>query len=271
MLLCGDKDGVRRRWSTALLTSGRRRARWTFLRELVLAISIASSCLPANGGQQPGRSMDDDATRQMQCRDAFCEGDLLPRYDPNVQVPFKVGGQIFLAPKQYGGAGGVMAFFWPSRTPANQPGAEKFAPEFVPSARGTVSNFPGVAIEIFLRSNYIPEPPRGYERIRQAEREKRVIRHVVLRPGLDVVEVEDSPLGRATYYVATELRNPEGQPPVARCDPVGHGSRGGSGFMWRPGIWVGVRMNPRHCTDWPEIYQEVLRVLSLVQAKGIDP
>lgn len=40
---------------------------------------------------------------------------------------------------------------------------------------------------------------------------------------------------------------------------------GGTGFMWQPGIWMGTRMNQNHGADWPEIYQEITRVLALLK------
>jgi hypothetical protein len=68
-----------------------------------------------------------------------------------------------------------------------------------------------------------------------------------------------------TYYVATDLRTPDDLPPVAACNHDDPRNFGGSGFMWRPGIWDGVSMNPKHCPDWPEIYAEVTRVRSLLR------
>ena len=72
-------------------------------------------------------------------------------------------------------------------------------------------------------------------------------------------------IDHVTYYVALGLRGADGLPPVAICNHDHPDNGGGSGFMWRPGIWAGVRMNQRHCLDWPEIHIEVTRVLQLLK------
>jgi hypothetical protein len=112
------------------------------------------------------------------CLDNICEGDVVPtKYDPAKEFAFKVNGQWFIGPREYGGYGGSFAFFWPSKTPRHRIHAERDAPEFVPSAPGRPSNFYDVAIEIFLHSkdeaNF--SPSRWNEISRQAEAEGRVI------------------------------------------------------------------------------------------------
>lgn len=96
-----------------------------------------------------------------------------------------------------------------------------------------------------------------------------------LRPGLDVVTMRHAagPRGHyidhVSYYIATELAGPDGLPPVATCSHADPRNGGGTGFMWQPGIWAGTGMNQRHCLDWPEIYQEVIRVLQ--QLRKVQP
>jgi hypothetical protein len=71
--------------------------------------------------------------------------------------------------------------------------------------------------------------------------------------------------GNETLYVATQLKGVDGLPPVAACDHSRADGGGGAGFMWQPGIWAGIRMNQKHCADWPEIYLEIIRVLQLLR------
>ena len=76
-------------------------------------------------------------------------------------------------------------------------------------------------------------------------------------------------IDHVSYYIATELAGPDGLPPVATCSHADPRNGGGTGFMWQPGIWAGTGMNQRHCLDWPEIYQEVIRVLQ--QLRKVQP
>lgn len=72
-------------------------------------------------------------------------------------------------------------------------------------------------------------------------------------------------IDHVTYYVATQLKGMDGLPPIASCSHDHPSNGGGTGFMWQPGIWMGTRMNQKHCADWPEIYQEITRVLALLK------
>jgi hypothetical protein len=205
------------------------------------------------------------------CLDNVCEGDVVPKYDPIKEFAFKLNGQWFIGPREYGGYGGSLAFFWPSKTPRNRIHAERDAPEFVPSAAGRSSNFYDVAIEIFLRSNNIPLEPRGYKLIELAQTSNWIASREQVRPGLEAIRMKHviGPRGysidHVTYYVATQLKGVDGLPPVATCDNSRADGSGGTGFMWQPGIWAGTRMNQKHCADWPEIYLEIIRVLQLLR------
>ena len=131
--------------------------------------------------------------------------------------------------------------------------------------------FYDVAIEIFFRSNNIPSGPLGYRFIELAQQNNWIESRKTVRPGLDAITMKHV-LGpgshyfdHVTYYVATELKGLDGLPPVATCSHAAPQNGGGTGFMWRPGIWVGARMNQKHCADWPEIYLEITRVLGLLR------
>lgn len=202
--------------------------------------------------------------RRIECLDTFCEGDVEPLRDKVREVALKINGQWYVGPRAYfsGGAGAV--FYWPSKTPEigrpdGQPYPEKGKP------------FYDVAIEVFLRSNNIPPEPRGYKLIELAEANGWIADRRQIKPGLEAIRMKhvQGPDGyyidHLTYYVATDLKGSDGLPPVAGCNHDQPGNGGGAGFMWQPGIWAGVRMNQKHCADWPEIYSEVTRVLQLLR------
>jgi hypothetical protein len=206
---------------------------------------------------------------RIECLDKLCEGDVAPKFDSSKEFAFKVNGQWFIGPKSYGGYGASLAFFWPSKTPARGANAHKDAPEFFPSSAGVTSNFYKVGVEIFLRSNNVPGEPFGYKLVEQAQRNGWIASRNELRPGLQVIRMKHviGPSGHyidaVAYYIATGLKGADGLPPVATCSFDLSDGGAGTGFMWKPGIWAGARTNPKHCTDWPEIYLEISRVLQL--------
>lgn len=232
---------------------------WGRASTLVLAVLVVA-CQP--DAQQIALRAEE---RRIECLDKICEGDVAPKVNVD-QFAMKLGGQWFVGPREYGGYGGALAFYWPSKTPkGGRPDRAQY-PE-----RG--SDFYDVAIEIFLRSNNIPPEPWGYRFIELAQANNWIASRKMLRPGLEAVQMKHviGPQGysidHVTYYVATELRGVDGLPPIATCDNLRPDSTGGTGFMWRPGIWVGTRMNQKYCVDWPEIYLETVRVLQLFEGK----
>lgn len=200
--------------------------------------------------------------KQIECLDKFCQGDVEPEHDRLREEAIKLNGQWFVGPKEYFSSGSNGAvFYWPSRSPGFRGGDY---PE-----RG--KSFYDFAIEIFLRSNNIPAEPYGYQFIRLAESNGWIASRRTIRRGLDKVEMKHviGPRGyyvdHVTYYVATELTGSDGLPPVATCSHEDPRNGGGGGFMWKSGIWAGIRMNQKYCSDWPEIYREVSRVLQLLK------
>lgn len=198
--------------------------------------------------------------RRIECLDKPCPGDVPPPFDHRKDVALKLNGQWFIGPKAYfsGLAGAV--FYWPSKTPEiglpnGKPWPEKGKP------------FNDVAIEIMFRSNNFPPEPRGYKFLELAESKGWIDKRENIRPGLDRVTMKHviGPRGyyidHVNYYTATQMTGIDGLPPVATCSHKYESDRGGTGFMWQPGIWVGVRMNQKHCADWPEIYTEISKVL----------
>lgn len=128
-----------------------------------------------------------------------------------------------------------------------------------------------ITIVVDFSKSTTPTEPRGYQRIELAVRNDRILERRTIRPGLEVFRIkhEDATYRHLTdhfnYYVATDLVGADGSPPVASCNHSREDSSGGAGFLWRPGIWVSVSMNQRHCIDWPEIYTEVKRILELIR------
>jgi hypothetical protein len=198
--------------------------------------------------------------RRIECLDTFCEGDVEPLRDKVREVALKINGQWYVGPSYYFSTGmNGAAFYWPSKKNREDvPQHERAAPH-------------EHTIEILLRSNNIPPEPRGYKLIELAEANGWIADRKQIKPGLEAIRMKhvQGPDGyyidHLTYYVATDLKGSDGLPPVAGCNHDLQSNGGGTGFMWQPGIWAGVRMNQKHCADWPEIYSEVTRVLQLLR------
>lgn len=197
--------------------------------------------------------------KRIECLDKRCSGDVVPPHDYMKDEAFKVNGQWYIGPRVYFGHYNRAVIYWPSKWPAGYEEGRAFPHKGQP--------FYEVAIELLFRSSHIPPEPRGYKLIELAEKQGWIAKRESIRPGLDALTMKHviGPRGyyidHVTYYVATQLKGPDGLPPVATCSHKSATDGGGSGFMWEPGFWVGVRMNQKHCADWPEIYTEIDRVL----------
>lgn len=196
--------------------------------------------------------------KRIECLDRHCRGDEVPSHDPK-DVAFKINGRWYIGPRVYFGHHNSAVIYWPSKWPAGYEEGRAFPHKGQP--------FYEVAIELLFRSSHIPPEPRGYELIELAEKQGWIAKRESIRPGLDALTMKHviGPRGyyidHVTYYVATQLTGPDGLPPVAGCSHDIASNSAGSGFIWRPGFWVGVRMHKKHCADWPEIYTEIDRVL----------
>lgn len=234
---------------------------------LVLAVAFALlGCRP--GAEEEAKTaarLKAEAQRQEElCRDRADCGEKPPaelKVDYKKHALRKWNNHWFLVPRDYNAAHG-MGFLWPLERAR---------------LKGPSEHDPNVwAIELQIRSNDIPPPPLGYDLIEEAERDGRVVKRETIRAGLDRVEfISRHPFTgeRATYagiaYVATTRRDPQGRPPVFGCrsDPLTRDwGGGGAGFMWRDGIFVEVlvRRGPI-CEDWPELFDEVIRVLQMTE------
>jgi hypothetical protein len=192
--------------------------------------------------------------RRIECLDTFCEGDVEPLRDKVREVALKINGQWYVGPRAYfsGGAGAV--FYWPSKTPEigrpdGQPYPEKGKP------------FYDVAIEVFLSRPRTPDINSTYQELLTEQARGRVLEKRQVRDGLEAWKTRFGNV-EETWFIATGLRLPTGEPPVVACrgnDPAQHTCTGG--FLWTPEVAANVRFRATHGPDWPDIYLEIHRVL----------
>jgi hypothetical protein len=230
---------------------------------LLASCLLVSACEPS-----PERKIQIAEDKRLHCLDHLCDGDIQPKHDILKEVAIKLNGQWFVGPKEYFSTGSNGAHFeWWEHKPLSS--SMTRPPEMQRlSIEGKGYDF---SIEVFLRSNHIPPEPHGYKLIELAEAKGWIQSRVTLRPGLDAIKMKHviGPDGyyidHLTYYVATNLKGVDGLPPVGGCSHDDPRNQGGTGFMWQSGIWAGARMNQKHCADWPEIFQEISRVLQLLK------
>ncbi|MFX1679006.1 hypothetical protein PV762_07215 [Mitsuaria sp. CC2] len=226
-------------------------------------IFALASFVVACDRRNPEHAREEEARRQGACRDEpWCGNDTPPEYDAKTQARLKWDDRWFLAPVAYQYNTGL-AFYWPSRRPVAVSRKESDAADWM--------------VFLLPRSHDLPPEPRGYGRIQEAEKMGRLLERVTLRPGLDRVRyirasataASSSDRSSVTVYVATEKRTPDGQPPVFACalnaqDPSQAG--GGTGFVWKDRIYVEILIRSGNvCEEWPEIYDEIERVLNLTK------
>lgn len=240
----------------------------------LLDVISATFLLVLLGACEPSAEKQKEAKerKRIECLDRLCQGDLLPKVADD-QSLMKLGGQFFVVPRIYGGTNGVLGFYWPSGTPKNSHDRDRTAPEFNSTASERPSNYQEVGIDIYLRTTNVSSPSqrRGYQFIEIAQSNDWIASRRLLRPGLEAIEMKHviGPDGyyidNVTYYIATDLREFDGRPPVAACNHNDPRNFGGASFIWIYGIWVGISMNQEQCAHWPEIFLKISEVLQLVQ------
>lgn len=200
--------------------------------------------------------------QRIDCLDKFCKGDVEPKRDPASEVAFKLNGRWYIGPKEYGSPNfGAISFLWPSKAASGDAAAISKAKEVVKTDVDTIANFYDVAIEIFLSSPKTPGINSTYQLLLAEEAQGRVVEKRKLRNGLEAWETKSGTL-QETWFIATDLRLPTGEPPVIACrgdDPTKYRCTGG--FLWTPEVAAGLRFSAVHGPDWPEIYLEINRVL----------
>jgi hypothetical protein len=217
--------------------------------------------------------------KRVNCLDKFCEGDVEPKHDVRKETVFKLNGKWFVGRQEYGNPNfGAMAFYWPSKAPQANVNAVKKADEVVRNKTGAVGNFYDVAIEIFLTGRQrwpTPQVERPWERRSLEDRwselrqQGKQLERSQVRPGLDAMRVyePDGKPYRHFYFIATDLKRIRGAgSPVAACDTDEHASATcTSGEFWQPDVYADFRFSAKHANDWPEIHQEIVRVLNLAK------
>lgn len=196
--------------------------------------------------------------KQLQHEDNIIAGDTFPQYDYKRYSIAKKHGLFFIVPHAYAGGNGEMAFYWPSKTPMAGRSDGKPYPE-------QKLMYHDKAIEIFLRPDRtgISGEPSMFE---EAGRKGWIRERKTIRKGLDMISLTDQagPIKKqTTQYLATEMKWPDGRTPVVECSDS---LRIGGGWMpWKPGVFLSIRFKHDKCTDWPEIYSEIQKVMSQVR------
>lgn len=216
---------------------------------VILAVSILVACEPSEEARRQ---------KQLQKEDNITPGEPLPKYDNKRYSITKKHGRFFLIPREYGGAGGRLVFYWPSKTPMTGRLDGKPYPE-------QNLEYDEKAIDIFIRAD---RKGNGGSKsmFENAERNGWILSHKTLRKGLDVVRL-NAKAGvikkEKSLYLATEMKWPDGRVPVVECS---ESLRVGGGWMpWREGVFLTIRFKYDKCSDWPEIYSEILHVMSQVK------
>lgn len=198
------------------------------------------------------------------CLDKICEGDTVPKFDPSKEFVFKLNGEWFIGPKEYGGYGSRLGFEWwdhklLSSSMKRPPEAQALA------VTGKGYDF---SVEIFLqRHDGVPHGTNRYARLKQAETEGRLVSKTLLRPGLEMWRTQENDGGGpGLWYVATKYIDTDPNGSVLSCRDIDPAyARCVTAFMWRPNIGADIRFRAKHAIDWPEIYQETQRVLNLLK------
>ncbi|MBT0571385.1 hypothetical protein KIK84_13705 [Curvibacter sp. CHRR-16] len=241
-------------------------------KKLVL-IGLVCLSMSACGPSEKQKAANAERER-IECLNTICQGDVQPERDYTKDELLKLNGQWFIGPQEYftsGKNGG--GFYWPSKTPSYRGGDYPEMGE----------DFYQKAIEIFLRGRARwPDPQavtpwinKGWEgRFEELQKKGYRIERQHLRPDLERVRFFDTQgkSYRSEFFIATNEKKPLGMHvPGIGCDaPTGNpvidvdaGCTGG--FFWQPEIYVDFRLHAKHASDWPEIYQEIIRVLSLLK------
>jgi hypothetical protein len=192
--------------------------------------------------------------RRIECLDTFCEGDVEPPRDKVREVALKLNGQWYVGPKAYFARGSGAVLYWPGKEPGYGPPGD-----FPPGVKGR--DFYDVAIEVFLSRPRTPNINSTYQELLAEQARGRVLDKRRVRDGLEAWRTQFGNV-EETWFIATDLRLPTGEPPVIACrgnDPAQH--RCTSGFLWTPEVAASVRFRATHGPDWPDIYLEIHRVL----------
>ena len=222
----------------------------TYVAILLFAVLVAG-CKPS--AEELAQA---EALKKTYCLDHPCEGDIQPKRDQTTESAFKANGRWFVGPSEYFAGWKNAGFYWPSRTPIYT--ARKDFPESVEVLSG---RSPDVAIDVFVGSLPAGLTEMYPEVLERAEKQYGIASRDMLRPGFErVVQISD-PGGHTHNYISHSVKTPAGVPALVNCNPRDFCSMR---FAWN-GLTADVRFNHRHAHDWPEIYIEVLHILTLLR------
>lgn len=210
--------------------------------------------------------------KRVECLEKICQGDVEPKRDYTKEVALKLNGTWFIGPKYYFSTGmNGAAFYWPSRKNREEVPSEEMR---VPQEN---------TIEIFLTGRQRWPNPKilapwknsSWERrFDELQKEGFRIERQQLRPDLERVRFYDAqgkPY-RLEYFLATQQKLPlsRNSLPGIACEPypdVSPGAKPGctGSIFWQEDVYADFRLHAKHANDWPEIYQEITRVLSLLK------
>lgn len=214
--------------------------------------------------------------KRIECLEKVCPGDVEPKRDYTKDALLKLNGEWFIGPQVYftSGRNGAV-FYWPAKAPGFAPG------EFLEGIKGR--DFSDVAIEIFLTGRQRWPDPKAIAPWENSSWERRFdelrkegfrIERLQLRPSLERVRFFDAQgkQYRHEYFLATQQKLPlsRNSLPGIACDPYPDASSGAKpgctgGIFWQEDVYADFRLHAKHASDWPEIYQEINRVLSLLK------
>lgn len=203
--------------------------------------------------------------KRIDCLNKVCEGDKPPQPNTAESTVLKLNGEWFVGPAEYfsSGINGASFMWWEHRPLSRQMSLPSDL--LAMAAEGKADEF---SIVIFLRHHDgRPRGPDRYERLRQAEREGRVLSKETPRPGLEVWRVNEPKRSLpGAWYVATGFIAADPNGAVLWCEDENPAyDTCTTGFTWRPGIAADMRFRGRHGSDWPEIYHETRRILNLLK------
>ena len=202
---------------------------------------------------------------RIDCLDKICpgNGDVIPKIDSTKDAILKLNGQWYAGPKEYFTSSGPIGFEWWEHKPISS------AMTRPPALQALVVDGKGYdfSIEIFLGTPRQPVSGKSmYQTLLEMEAKGMVLEKRNLRPGLQVWRTREEDRLPETWYVATSLKEPGGDPPTIACrgdDPTYY--RCNTGFRWRPDVAASMRFRATHGPDWPEIYLETARILNLLK------
>ncbi len=167
----------------------------------------------------------------------------------------KIGGRYFSVPRNYQHGTTGLVFYWPSKYPTTSLADSESFPE-----KGRP--FSEIAIDISFRNALLSVELS--DMMATAVSEGRSITHKSQSRDLEVVTIQlrAHPVQQSTIYFAKNTSFPSGKPAALGCSLP---DRCGAYFSWQENLSVDVQFDRRHAQDWPQIYAEITRVLSLVK------